>query len=431
MRFMRLSFFFLLGLMLGGTVVLAHAAETQPAVQKPLRSGFMMDGKFYTSPDAACSAFGGSDYHVEIGGTFAYGCQHNQYSWITYSIEPSQSCGDEGTAPLATGCPYECPSGWDGPMVIDSVPNLCTRHACEAGKVTGTGFRMFPANSSGANPITCNGECEESHTLSIDSSAGFDPYTVTKEDGSKFVAGWWSRTLTGNSCTSGGGVPDTPPETPPLPEPKKKPPCGASEGVLTTQSGAVRCVPEGTPDAPKPKVEQKKREETFQDGSTKTTEETKTTDTRTGATHTATTTTTTSASSGSAGEAGEPGVRTGESGESGSCEGEDCADGDTPGEFPEYGTLYEKKYPDGVTGVLNDKWAAMKATPIGSLASQLAPTTLPSSGTCPSFSFGSNIGPGMPFGGGSFAPPCYVWDFIRVVFLISSLLLARRLIFGG
>lgn len=46
------------------------------------------------------------------------------------------------------------------------------------------------------------------------------------------------------------------PTTPGLPD--KKPPCAATEGVLTSSSGTVACVPAGTPGARKPKVEHSK-----------------------------------------------------------------------------------------------------------------------------------------------------------------------------
>lgn len=62
---------------------------------------------------------------------------------------------------------------------------------------------------------------------------------------------------------------------------------------MTTSTGKVLCVPEGTPDARKPGVKQEKKTETFQDGSKKETDTTTTQDPKTGAINTTTTTTTT------------------------------------------------------------------------------------------------------------------------------------------
>lgn len=98
-------------------------------------------------------------------------------------------------------------------------------------------------------------------------------------------------------------------------------------------------------------------------------------------------------------------------------------------ELPEVPKLYERKYPDGMQGVWDEKIGEIKATPLFSLPQVFAPNI--AGGSCPSWTFNANIGPGMMLGTGSISPPCWVWDFIKAIVIIGSLMLARALIFGG
>lgn len=93
-------------------------------------------------------------------------------------------------------------------------------------------------------------------------------------------------------------------------------------------------------------------------------------------------------------------------------------------------TLYERKYPDGIKGVWNTRSAELKATPLFSLASVFAPSGI-GAGTCPSWTFNANIGPGMMFGTGSVSPPCWIWPVLKAILIISALYVSRGLIFGG
>lgn len=150
-----------------------------------------------------------------------------------------------------------------------------------------------------------------------------------------------------NQVCSGNGESEKP-----LPE-TKEPPCAPGEGVGTSSSGKVLCVPEGTPNAPKPDVQKTVKKETYPDGSEKTTETTKTKDPSTGATDTkstststggmagpAGTTTTTETSTGDGkGTGKEPGQGDGDG--DGDCEGDDCGGGE--GFKGPDGDLYEKK----------------------------------------------------------------------------------------
>lgn len=103
----------------------------------------------------------------------------------------------------------------------------------------------------------------------------------------------------------------------------------------------------------------------------------------------------------------------------------------TPGEFGEVPDLYEKIYPDGLTGVLEEKTAQLKQTPLFGLVSQLAPTGIGNGGTCPSWTFDMNFGGVMNMGSKVVQPPCWIWDAIKAIMIVTALLTARKLIFGG
>lgn len=100
---------------------------------------------------------------------------------------------------------------------------------------------------------------------------------------------------------------------------------------------------------------------------------------------------------------------------------------DTP--LTEMPTLYERKYPDGIKGVWDTRSAEMKATPLFGLTAVFAPSV--GGGSCPTWSMSANIGPQMMFGTHSLSPPCWLWTALKAVIIVTALLLARSLIFGG
>lgn len=100
---------------------------------------------------------------------------------------------------------------------------------------------------------------------------------------------------------------------------------------------------------------------------------------------------------------------------------------DTP--LPDQPKLYTRKYSDGLEGVWRDHRDQLKSSPLLSLVSGLMPS-VGSSGTCPTMMLPLDVGIAN-FGTYNVAPPCWLWDFGRVVIIVSALLLARRLIFGG
>lgn len=102
-----------------------------------------------------------------------------------------------------------------------------------------------------------------------------------------------------------------------------------------------------------------------------------------------------------------------------------------PGDMPAVPELYKQKYPDGLKGVITGAVTQLKATPLFGLVVQLIPTNLPNAGQCPSWSLSMNFGRHMNEGTHVVQPPCWVWDVVKAIMIVSALLLARRLIFGG
>lgn len=100
---------------------------------------------------------------------------------------------------------------------------------------------------------------------------------------------------------------------------------------------------------------------------------------------------------------------------------------DTP--LPAFPTLYEPKYPDGLSGVWQEKKAALVATPLVSVVSQLMPS-VGAGGSCPAWQLNLDLG-SWDFGTQNVAPPCYIWDWCKFFIIAGALLLARALIFGG
>lgn len=101
---------------------------------------------------------------------------------------------------------------------------------------------------------------------------------------------------------------------------------------------------------------------------------------------------------------------------------------DTP--LPGAPKLYKQKYPDGLAGVWRTQRDLMVATPLFTLAKGLMPSVA-MSGTCPKMPVNLTFSSWANYGVKDLAPPCQVWDWGRAICIVSALLLARRLIFGG
>ncbi len=124
----------------------------------------------------------------------------------------------------------------------------------------------------------------------------------------------------------------------------------------------------------------------------------------------------------------------------GECSGSDCSDTAAPpgpgtGPMPssgagEIGSLYEAKYPDGPVKLWTEKSAQLKASGLGSLASNLMPSVA-DGGSAPSWVVNFDFGPLGDLGSRDIAPEPWLWGVIRAITILSALILARRLIFGG
>jgi hypothetical protein len=98
---------------------------------------------------------------------------------------------------------------------------------------------------------------------------------------------------------------------------------------------------------------------------------------------------------------------------------------------PDHPKLWEQKYPDGLAGVWAEKKAAFLNTDIGKLAPSLMPNNIPNTGALPVWNVPLDFGPGMNYGLHDVAPSAEIWGWAKIFLIISALLLARALIFGG
>lgn len=490
MRLLRLSLWLVVGVLLGANLSLANAGTVAATPKAPGQStipatqGFQGPGPsgavIYSTFGEACNAVRTYPYGVLNKGSCVDGPQRTPWSnggpaGVCYYNTSGTNCAGMTSAEptMAYKCPtgytangancvnnvtvYTCPAGSTGPTLIGgqqmcTTPDPCPSYvvgtenqpqnapagcSCPAGSawypyggcrktcstpangLVNAGWDAeYPANGKG-----CYMGCE---------SYGQGGYYILKNGnrlGQMYSSGW--------AC--GDGAPDSPvpadDQNKRIEDNKVKAPvCAAGDGVVTSSSGNVMCLPASVPNTSTPQINVTKKTETFSDNSTKQTTTTQTTDPYTGASDTRSTIVT---SGGLAGPAGtstsvqSSGTGTGGTGDGdGNCDPTVAACGG-PGTFGDNDGLYTKKYPDGLSGLLSDKYAAMKATPLFGLVSQLAPSGLANSGTCPSWSFSGTISPAMNLGSLTIAPPCMIWDALRIILLITALLTARRLIFGG
>lgn len=137
---------------------------------------------------------------------------------------------------------------------------------------------------------------------------------------------------------------------------------------------------------------------------------------------------------------------TGPGGTTKNCTGADCpnnpgapagsgngnGEGDGEGSFSGPGTgdgLYERKYPEGFAGVWDEHKATWDQSELFTWLRSLT-DGWPSGGSCPSWSISLAGLPGLS-GVGDLSVPCWIWPIIKALFIISALLAARRIIFGG
>lgn len=107
-------------------------------------------------------------------------------------------------------------------------------------------------------------------------------------------------------------------------------------------------------------------------------------------------------------------------------EGPDPTFSDT--DFPSVEPFYEQKYPDGLEGIWETRKAELLDSPFISFLESFVPSF---SGSCPSFSLNINIASWANYGVQNFPSLCYVFDFIKVIMLVTAVFTARALMFGG
>jgi len=99
----------------------------------------------------------------------------------------------------------------------------------------------------------------------------------------------------------------------------------------------------------------------------------------------------------------------------------------TDSNLPEVPDFYEQKYPEGMAGVWTEKKAALQSNPFTALLTSLQ-GNFSDGGQCPSWTLPSPL-LGLSFG--ELQAPCWIWDVLGVIFVVTSLFAARRIIFGG
>ena len=363
-----------------------------------------------------------SGYHMSVQGTICFKLRNSDNGAVAqFHMSAGGACPANSTN---TGSSCTCNSGYtvngSNTACVSTGPSNCT-----AGTVLASGYFDIGTNPNKSPAIFA---CVNGCMATFD---GISPAGSTLVGGVKhyFASGFYGSSTT--ACTAGVDGPSvTSLATVPSPA------CAAGQ-VLGTVNGKPTCAasaPEPGASSPTASADPSKSSSattstttTNPDGSTTTTKTT-TYQNADGSTGKTTTTTVTqpsgAATSSTANEGDIP------NDDSTDEEGEDEGGGiatNTP--LPAKPTLYEPVSSGGFAEVWNEKSAALKSTPVFSFVSSLAPSNL-GDGGCPSWSIPTGQVLGITVGG-SASIPCYVWTFIRLVMVISSLLLARRLIFGG
>lgn len=97
--------------------------------------------------------------------------------------------------------------------------------------------------------------------------------------------------------------------------------------------------------------------------------------------------------------------------------------------FPVIGTLYERKYPDGLNGVWNDHKAALLQSAFITSITQMF--SFSASGSCPQWSMSFGIFSNANLGSHNFDVPCWIYTAIGFMMLLTAAFTARAIIFGG
>jgi len=309
MRTLRLILYFVLGLAFGGVVTLAHAetiaatATAKTATVPPWLERTY--GWMGTSPTAICGAIiTGGAATIDSNGNYTCTKNGTEYGTIwkagTYWNNTARCWNpDPGKEVACTGYTYTCP---DASWTLNGTN--CTRaDTCVAADL-GAAYYKLPISSPDGSGTYCESGCEVSLAGVVPLNGDPDP-PPTYDDGVS-IWKWYVKSRGTTKCTASNAAPG--PITGSPTDPVKSPPCASGEGVLTSSTGKVYCVPAST-STTKPIVNSSSKTDTYDDGSTTTTNITQTC-TGAGACSTTTTTTNTSATGGGTGKAGTPGTTT-------------------------------------------------------------------------------------------------------------------------
>lgn len=96
--------------------------------------------------------------------------------------------------------------------------------------------------------------------------------------------------------------------------------------------------------------------------------------------------------------------------------------------FPEVTPFYDQKYPDGLSGVWNQAKVDIDNSSFMLFLDSFIPTF---SGSCPTFGLNFAISNMANFGTLDFQSLCYVFDFVKIILLVTAVFAARQLTFGG
>lgn len=317
--------------------------------------------------------------------TFDDGIQHGMWEPLSKNV----TCAD-GETPDSTG---QCKQPDCKPdPVTGKQPAGCSCKAGDEVWVNFEGCKPSCHNTGGANaPLNAGFDYSYSPGQASYCIQGCKAYPgptyYTGKDGLRYGPMFADA---GQTCDAAGS-PSPNPDKPLKETDIKEPVCKGTDGVMTSSSGRVMCVPEGTPSTNKPVVQTTSKTENFSDGSQRRTDTTTTTDPGTNATDTRQTVTATGAGGGSTtGQAGTVGTSSSSSSSSttgggGSGTGGGGGECDPTLNFcggPVAEGLYEKK-DKTFSSVLNKFTADVKATPFGQAMEQTLNISAPSSGACP------------------------------------------------
>jgi hypothetical protein len=98
--------------------------------------------------------------------------------------------------------------------------------------------------------------------------------------------------------------------------------------------------------------------------------------------------------------------------------------------LPPVPDLYQRKYPNGMEGIWSDYKEELKGTDLVSLVGKLMPN-VGDGGSCPTWPINLELAQWASYGTHDVAPPCWIWDVAKAILILSALLLARSLVFGG